>query len=58
MLVDNDEPLVVKGVGNSFEGNIVTTVSDLSGRNVIEPQPTIASGAMRRSSSRSRSSST
>lgn len=42
MLVDNDEPLVVEGVGNSFEGNIVTWVEDLSGAVVVEGQPTIA----------------
>jgi hypothetical protein len=42
MLVDNDEPLVVEGVGNSFEGNIVTWVEDLTGSVVVDQQPTIA----------------
>lgn len=44
-IVDNDEPLVVAGEGNSFEGNIVTTVTERSGAIVIDQQPTIASGA-------------
>lgn len=42
MLVDNDEPLVVEGVGNSFEGNIVTWVEDPTGSDVVDQQPTIA----------------
>lgn len=42
MLVDNDEPLVVEGVGNSFEGNIVTRLQRLDGSEVLDPQPTIA----------------
>ena len=41
-VVDNDEPFVVKGVGNSYEGNIVTRVQTFEGRDVIDPQPTIA----------------
>ena len=41
-VVDNDEPLVVEGVGNSFEGNIVTWVEDLSGTVVVDQQPVIA----------------
>jgi hypothetical protein len=42
MLVDNDDPLVVEGVGNSFEGNIVTWVEDLDGSVVVDKEPTIA----------------
>ena len=42
MLIDNDEPLVVEGVGNSFEGNIVTRVEDLTGSVVVDQQPAIA----------------
>lgn len=42
MLVDNDEPLVVEGVGNSFEGNIVTTVQTWDGEVVAGPEPAIA----------------
>lgn len=42
MVVDNDEPLVVEGAGNSFEGNIVTRLEDASGAEVLEPQPVIA----------------
>jgi hypothetical protein len=40
--VDNDEPLVVRGLGNSYEGNIVTRLLRMGGRDVIEPQPAIA----------------
>ena len=44
-VVDNDQPFVVTGVGTRFEGNIVTTGSQrLEGTDVVEPQPTIASG--------------
>lgn len=42
VIVDNDEPLVVEGVGNSFEGNVVTWVEDLAGEVVVDKQPTIA----------------
>lgn len=42
MVVDNDEPLVITGVGNSFEGNIVTRLEDAAGTEVIDPVPTIA----------------
>jgi len=42
MLVDNDEPLVVEGVGNSFEGNIVTRVQRWEGTYVVDQLPTIA----------------
>jgi hypothetical protein len=42
MVVDNDEPLVVEGAGNSFEGNIVTRFEDPSGTQILAPQPVIA----------------
>ena len=42
MLVDNDEPLVVEGVGNSFEGNIVTRIEEWDGTPVLDWEPTIA----------------
>lgn len=42
LIVDNDSPLGVDGVGNSFEGNIVTRLQSTDGRDVIDPQPTIA----------------
>lgn len=42
MLVDNDDPLVVEGVGNSFEGNIVTWIEDRAGAVVVDQEPTIA----------------
>jgi len=42
MLVDNDDPLVVEGVGNSFEGNIVTRVQRWEGTHVVDQLPTIA----------------
>lgn len=43
LLVDNDEPFTVKGVGNSFEGNIVTRIQRLSGVvEVVAEQPAIA----------------
>ncbi|CAB4924868.1 unannotated protein [freshwater metagenome] len=41
--VDNDEPFTVKGVGNSFEGTIVTRIQRLSGVvEVVAEQPAIA----------------
>ncbi len=40
--VDNDEPLVVEGVGNSFEGNIVTRVQRWEGTYVVDQLPAIA----------------
>lgn len=43
LLVDNDEPFTVTGVGNSFEGNIVTRIERLSGvEEVVAEQPAIA----------------
>lgn len=42
MQVDNDEPLVVEGVGNSFEGNIVTRVQRWEGTYIIDQKPAIA----------------
>jgi hypothetical protein len=42
MLVDNDEPLVVEGVGNSFEGNIVTRIEQWDGTPVVDWVPAIA----------------
>ena len=58
MPVDNDEPLVVDGVGNSFEGNIVITGAALRGHRRRRLRcPTIA-GWTRRSCSRSRTPST
>jgi spore germination protein GerM len=40
--VDNDEPLVVEGVGNSFEGNIVTRVQRWEGTYIVDQLPAIA----------------
>lgn len=43
VLVDNDEPFTVTGVGNSFEGNIVTTIERLEGvEEIVAELPTIA----------------
>lgn len=42
VLVDNDQPFTVKGVGNSFEGNVVTRLVRVNGRDVITPVPAIA----------------
>lgn len=42
MLVDNDEPFVVEGVGNSFEGNIVTRIQRWEGTYVVDQKPAIA----------------
>jgi hypothetical protein len=43
LLVDNDEPFTVTGVGNSFEGNIVTRIQRLSGVvEVVAEEPAIA----------------
>ena len=41
-VVDNDEPLVVRGVGNSFEGNIVTRIQRWEGTEVVAEEPAIA----------------
>jgi hypothetical protein len=40
--VDNDEPLTVTGVGNSFEGNVVTRIQRWEGTAVVAELPTIA----------------
>jgi spore germination protein GerM len=42
MLVDNDEPFVVEGVGNSFEGNIVTRIQRWEGTFVVDQLPATA----------------
>lgn len=42
LLVDNDEPFVVDGVGNSFEGNIVTRIQRWEGTAVVAQEPAIA----------------
>jgi hypothetical protein len=40
--MDNDGELVVSGVGNSFEGNIVTRLLRPDGTTVLPPVPAIA----------------
>lgn len=40
--VDNDEPFTVRGLGNSFEGNIVTRIQRWEGTAVVAELPTIA----------------
>ncbi len=40
--VDNDEPFTVTGVGNSFEGNIVTRIQRWEGTYVVDQKPAIA----------------
>ncbi|HEV2796330.1 MAG TPA: Gmad2 immunoglobulin-like domain-containing protein [Nocardioides sp.] len=40
--VDNDRPLTVKGVGNSFEGNVVTRIQRWDDTYVVDELPTIA----------------
>lgn len=42
LLVDNDEPFTVTGVGNSFEGNIVTRIQRVGGTEIVDELPTIA----------------
>ncbi len=42
MVVDNDKPLMIEGVGNSFEGNIVTRIQRPDGTEVVDPQPAVA----------------
>jgi hypothetical protein len=43
LVVDNDEPFVVRGVGNSFEGNIVTRIQRLQGaEEIVAEEPAIA----------------
>ena len=56
LLVDNDRPFTVKGVGNSYEGNVVTRIQRWEGTDVVAEKPTIA--GRRTGSSRSRSPST
>ncbi|RYC14626.1 Gmad2 immunoglobulin-like domain-containing protein [Nocardioides zhouii] len=41
-LVDNDAPFTVRGLGNSFEGNIVTRIQRWEGTAVVAEVPTIA----------------
>lgn len=41
-MVDKDEPFTVKGLGNSFEGNIVTRIQRSDGSEALDPLPTIA----------------
>jgi hypothetical protein len=41
-VVDNDEPLVVRGAANSFEGNVVTRIQRWEGTEVVAEEPTIA----------------
>ncbi|MCW2735650.1 Gmad2 immunoglobulin-like domain-containing protein [Nocardioides sp.] len=40
--VDNDEPFTVTGLGNSFEGNIVTRIQRWEGTYVVDQKPAIA----------------
>jgi len=40
--VDNDRPFTVKGVGNSFEGNIVTRIQRWEGTYIVDQEATIA----------------
>ena len=40
--VDNDEPFTVSGLGNSFEGNIVTRIQRWEGTYVVDQKPAIA----------------
>lgn len=41
--VDNDDPFTVKGLGNSFEGNIVTQIQRLEGVvEIVKEKPAIA----------------
>ena len=42
LLVDNDRPFTVKGVGNSYEGNVVTRIQRWEGTHVVDQKPTIA----------------
>lgn len=41
-VVDNDEPFVVRGAANSFEGNVVTRIQRWEGTAVVAELPTIA----------------
>lgn len=40
--VDNDEPFTVTGLGNSFEGNIVTRIQRWEGTYIVDEKPAIA----------------
>lgn len=42
LMVDNDEPFTVKGVGNSFEGNVVTRIQRWEGTSIVDQIPAIA----------------
>lgn len=42
MQVDNDEPFTVTGVGNSFEGTIVTRIQRWEGTYIVDQKPAIA----------------
>lgn len=41
-VVDNDQPFVVRGAANSFEGNVVTRIQRWEGTEVVAEEPTIA----------------
>ncbi len=41
-VVDNDEPFTVKGVANSFEGNVVTRLQRWEGTYIVDQKPAIA----------------
>ncbi len=41
-VVDNDEPFTVKGVANSFEGNVVTRLQRWEGTYIVDQVPAIA----------------
>jgi hypothetical protein len=41
-VVDNDEPLVVRGRANSFEGNVVTRIQRWEGTFIVDEVPAIA----------------
>lgn len=41
-VADNDEPFVVRGAANSFEGNVVTRIQRWEGTAVVAEQPAIA----------------
>ncbi len=42
LLVDNDDPFTVSGVGNSFEGTVVVRIQRWEGTRVVDEKPTIA----------------
>jgi hypothetical protein len=41
-VVDHDEPFVVRGAANSFEGNVVTRIQRWEGTEVVAEEPAIA----------------